>query len=127
MRQLRAAVAGKVFREVASGAKTERAQPPRSLWRATAIGRALYVKVQSLPWMSANRPHRFKKRHRSTCHNRMVRCRRNRKWVQRNLKARRVSFGKPDGKLTALNPGIRPDLLLIKQVDQVRVLNDRLP
>jgi Resolvase, N terminal domain len=56
VRQLLAAVAGKVFRELASGAKIERAQPPRSLWRATAIG--LYVKVQSLPWMSANRPHR---------------------------------------------------------------------
>ena len=58
VRQLRAAVAGKVFRELASGAKTECAQPPRSLWRATAIGRAPYVKVQSLPWMSANRSHR---------------------------------------------------------------------
>jgi hypothetical protein len=55
VRQLRAAVVGKVFRELASGAKTEHAQPSRSLWRATAIGRALYVKVQSLPWMSANR------------------------------------------------------------------------
>ena len=58
VRQLRAAVAGKVFRELVSGAKTERAQPPRSLCRATAIGRALYVKMQSLPWMSADRPHR---------------------------------------------------------------------
>jgi DNA invertase Pin-like site-specific DNA recombinase len=43
VRQLRAAVAGKVLRELASGAKTERAPPPRSLWRATAMGRALYV------------------------------------------------------------------------------------
>jgi hypothetical protein len=58
VRQLRAPVAGKVFRELASGAKTERAQPPRSLWRATAIGPALYVKEQSLPSMSANRPYR---------------------------------------------------------------------
>jgi DNA invertase Pin-like site-specific DNA recombinase len=40
LRQLHAAVAGKVFRELASGAKTERAQPPRSLWRATANGPA---------------------------------------------------------------------------------------
>jgi hypothetical protein len=44
LRQLRAPVAGKVFRELASDAKSERTQPPRSLWRATAIGRALYVK-----------------------------------------------------------------------------------
>jgi predicted site-specific integrase-resolvase len=58
VRRLRAAVVGEVFRELASGANTERAQPPRSLWRATAIGRTLYVKVQSLPWMSADRPHR---------------------------------------------------------------------
>jgi hypothetical protein len=29
--------------------------------------------------------------------------------------------------LTALIPGVRPDLLLIKQVDQVRALNGRLP
>jgi hypothetical protein len=58
VRQLRAAVAGKVFRELASGAETERA--PAS---AIAVGcngnwpRSLR-EVQSLPWMSANRPHR---------------------------------------------------------------------
>jgi hypothetical protein len=49
VRQLRAAGAGKMFREVASSAKTERAQLPRPLWRATAIGRAFYVNLQPRP------------------------------------------------------------------------------
>ena len=39
--------------------------------------------------------------------------------MQRNMTARLRS-------LTALIPGIRPDLLLIKQVDQVRARNGRL-
>jgi hypothetical protein len=47
--------------------------------------------------------------------------------VQRNVTARRVSFGEADDKLTALIPGSGPDLLLIKQVDQVSALNGRLP
>jgi hypothetical protein len=49
VRQLRAAGAGKMFREVASSPKTERAQLPRPLWRATAIGRAFYVNLQPRP------------------------------------------------------------------------------
>ena len=35
-------------------------------------------------------------------------------------------MGEADSSRTALIPGIRPDLLLIKQVDQVRALNGRL-
>jgi hypothetical protein len=47
--------------------------------------------------------------------------------VQRNVTARFESFHEVDANRTALIPGIRPDLLLIKQVDQVSALNDRLP
>jgi hypothetical protein len=36
------------------------------------------------------------------------------------------SFGEADADLTALNPGIRPALPLIKQADQISVLNGRL-
>jgi hypothetical protein len=42
------------------------------------------------------------------------------------MKARFASFGEADADLTALIPGIRPVLLLIKQVDQVSELNVRL-
>ena len=51
----------------------------------------------------------------------------NRSGVQRNVMARPASFDEAAAELTALIPGIRPDLLLIKQVDQVSALNDRLP
>ena len=61
------------------------------------------------------------------CHNRMLCCKRRRSRVQRNVTARFESFGEADADLAALNPGIRPDLLLIKQVDQVSALNGRLP
>jgi hypothetical protein len=37
------------------------------------------------------------------------------------------AFGEAVAGQTALIPGIRPDLLLIKQVDQVSALNGRLP
>jgi hypothetical protein len=37
------------------------------------------------------------------------------------------SFGETDPGMTALILGIRPDLLLIKQVDQVGALNGKLP
>jgi hypothetical protein len=37
--------------------------------------------------------------------------------VQRKVTARFESFGEADADLTALIPGIRPVLLLIKQVD----------
>jgi hypothetical protein len=47
--------------------------------------------------------------------------------VQRNMTARFESLREADADLTALIPGIRPDLLLIKQVDQVSTLNGRLP
>ena len=43
------------------------------------------------------------------------------------MTARFESFGEADADLPALNPGIRPVLLLIKQVDQVSALNGRLP
>jgi hypothetical protein len=46
--------------------------------------------------------------------------------VQRNVTARFESSGEADADLTALNPGIRPALLLIKQADQVSVLNGRV-
>jgi hypothetical protein len=47
--------------------------------------------------------------------------------VQRNAAASFESFGEADADLTALIPGIRPDLLLLKQVDQASVLNVWLP
>jgi hypothetical protein len=47
--------------------------------------------------------------------------------VQRNVTARFESFGEADADLTAAIPGIRPVLILIKQVDQVSALNGRLP
>jgi hypothetical protein len=46
--------------------------------------------------------------------------------VQSNVTARFESFGEADANRTALIPRIRPDLLLIKQVDQVSALNGRL-
>jgi hypothetical protein len=45
---------------------------------------------------------------------------------QRNVVAKPASFGEADAGLTALIPGVRPDLLLIKQVDQVSALNGGL-
>jgi len=47
--------------------------------------------------------------------------------VRRNVTARPESFGEADAELAAPTPGIRPDLLLIKQVDQAGALNGRLP
>jgi hypothetical protein len=46
-------------------------------------------------------------------------------WVQRTS-ARLASFGEANAEPGALIPGSRPDLLLIKQVDQVYELNGRL-
>ena len=46
--------------------------------------------------------------------------------AQRNVTARPASFGDTEADVTALIPGIRPVLLLIKQVDQVSALNGRL-
>jgi hypothetical protein len=50
----------------------------------------------------------------------------NRKWVQRNMTTIPANLGEADANLTALVPGIRPDLFLKKQIDQVGVLNDKL-
>jgi hypothetical protein len=47
--------------------------------------------------------------------------------MQRNMTVRFESFGAADADSTALVAGIRPVLLLIKQVDQVSALNGRLP
>jgi hypothetical protein len=47
--------------------------------------------------------------------------------VQRNVTARFESFSEAEADLAALNPGIRPVLILIKQVDQVSAFNGRLP
>jgi hypothetical protein len=44
-----------------------------------------------------------------------------------HVTARLASFGEANADPGALIPGIRPDLLLIKQVDQVGELNGRLP
>jgi hypothetical protein len=46
--------------------------------------------------------------------------------VQRDVTGRFESFGEAYAELTALIPGIRPDLLLIKQVDQDEAFNGRL-
>jgi hypothetical protein len=46
--------------------------------------------------------------------------------MQRNMTARPASFDEADAELTALITGIRPVLLLIKQVDQGGALNGRL-
>jgi hypothetical protein len=50
----------------------------------------------------------------------------NRKWGAEQRDSGPASFGEADVELTALIPGIRPDLLLIKQVDQGGALNGRL-
>jgi hypothetical protein len=47
--------------------------------------------------------------------------------MQRNMMARPASSDEANAELTALIPGIRPVLLLIKQVDQGGALNGRLP
>src|SRR5690348_7511564 len=57
----------------------------------------------------------------------MVSCMRSDRGVQFNVTVRPATFAGADAGLPALIPGIRPDLLLIKQVDQVSALNGRLP
>src|SRR5260370_28381229 len=47
--------------------------------------------------------------------------------VQRKVTASSESSGDANAELVALIPRIRPDLLLIKQVDQGGALNGRLP
>ena len=115
-----------MFRYVASGAKTNRVQLPRPLSARGQWPRALRRIITVSAGLSANRPHRSRNSTLKFATVARYVAGRACGGVQRNVRTGPASLGEADLNRSAPIPGIRPDLLLIKQVDQVSALNGRL-